>query len=217
MTFVRTYLRASTEDQDASRAKAELKAFADQHGLKIAADYIENASGASLQRPKLFELIAQAHEGDILLTEQVDRLSRLTAADWDRLKTMLTAKRIRVVALDLPTSYMMIGNVGATKSDDFTGRMFDALNSMMLDMLAAISRKDYEDRRRRAAQGVAKVMANPEEKAAKYRGKPENTKRNQLVADLLKAGKSWTDVQQATGVSRMTVSKVAQRIRHDAD
>ncbi|MBB4521929.1 UNVERIFIED_ORG: DNA invertase Pin-like site-specific DNA recombinase [Rhizobium sophorae] len=207
MTFVRAYLRASTNEQDASRARQPLKDFADQHGLKIAAEYVENASGASLQRPKLFELIEQAHEGDILLTEQVDRLSRLTAADWDNLKAMLTAKRIRVVALDLPTSYIMV------RADDFTGRMFDALNSMMLDMLAAISRKDYEDRRRRAAEGVAKVMVNPTEKAAKYRGKPENTKRNDLVAELLKAGKSWTDVQQATGVSRMTVAKVANRLR----
>jgi DNA invertase Pin-like site-specific DNA recombinase len=32
--------------------------------------------------------------------------------------------------------------------------MFDALNSMLLDMLAAIARKDYEDRRRRQSQGI---------------------------------------------------------------
>ncbi|MGR9234480.1 recombinase family protein [Rhizobium leguminosarum] len=211
MTFVRTYLRASTNEQDATRARQALKDFADQHGLKIAAEYVENASGASLQRPKLFELIEQAHEGDVILTEQVDRLSRLTAADWDKLKAMLTAKRIRVVALDLPTSYMM------AKADDFTGRMFDALNSMMLDMLAAISRKDYEDRRRRASEGVAKVMANPSEKAAKYRGKPENTKRNDLVAEMLRASKSWTDIQEATGVSRMTVAKVAKRLKEGTE
>lgn len=210
MTFVRSYLRASTDDQNAARARQSLKDFADQHGLKIAAEYVENASGASLQRPKLFELIEQAHEGDILLTEQVDRLSRLTAADWDKLKAMLTAKRIRVVALDLPTSHVMV------KADDFTGRMFEALNSMMLDMLAAISRKDYEDRRRRTAQGIAGVMADPVKKAEKYRGKPENTKRNELVSDLLKAGKSWTDVQQATGISRMTVAKIAKRLREGA-
>jgi len=30
---------------------------------------------------ELFRLLADAHEGDILLVEQVDRLSRLTAAD----------------------------------------------------------------------------------------------------------------------------------------
>lgn len=207
MTMIRTYLRASTKDQDASRARAELQAFADQRGLKIAAEYLENESGASLNRPELFKLIAQAHEGDVLLTEQVDRLSRLTKEDWDTLKAKLTAKRIKVVALDLPTSHMLVD------ANEFTGRMFDALNSMMLDMLAAISRKDYDDRRKRQAQGIAKIMADPAAKAAKFRGKAEDTKRNGHVAELLKAGKSWTDVQEMTGVSRMTVAKVAKRLR----
>jgi DNA invertase Pin-like site-specific DNA recombinase len=31
------------------------------------------------------------HEGDILLVEQVDRLSRLTAADWERLKAAIAS------------------------------------------------------------------------------------------------------------------------------
>jgi hypothetical protein len=100
-----------------------------------------------------FRLLADAHQGDILLVEQVDRLSRLTAADWEALKAELSAKHIRVVALDLPTSWMMAAKVG----DEFTGRMFEAINGMLLDMLAAVARKDYEDRRRRQAQGQAKA------------------------------------------------------------
>ena len=55
--FVRAYLRASTKEQDASRAKADLEAFAHDRGLKIAAWYVENESGASLQRPELFKLL----------------------------------------------------------------------------------------------------------------------------------------------------------------
>lgn len=39
---VRAYLRASTEDQDAERARAELEAFAEERGLEIAAAYVEN-------------------------------------------------------------------------------------------------------------------------------------------------------------------------------
>ncbi len=38
--------------------------------------------------------------------------------------------------------------------DEFTERMLSALNSMMLDMLVAVVRKDYEDRRHRQTQGV---------------------------------------------------------------
>src|SRR5580693_5505636 len=118
MCYVRAYLRASTSEQDASRARDQLKAFAAERGLEIVAWYTENESGAKLARPELFRLLADAHDGDILLVEQVDRLSRLTEADWQKLKAELEARHIRVVALDLPTSWTM-----ATRAtDDFTGR-----------------------------------------------------------------------------------------------
>ena len=38
--FVRAYLRASTAEQDASRARGALDAFAAEEGLKIAARYL---------------------------------------------------------------------------------------------------------------------------------------------------------------------------------
>jgi hypothetical protein len=60
----------------------------------------------------------------------------LTSGDWEKLKANLTAKHVRVVALDRPTSWTM-----ATKSaDEFTARMFEAINAMLLDMLAAVRR-----------------------------------------------------------------------------
>ena len=144
MCYVRAYLRASTDEQDATRARDQLKAFASERGLSIVSWYVENESGAKLARPELFKLLSDAHEGDILLVEQVDRLSRLTAADWERLKAELTARKVRVVALDLPTSWTMAAKAG----DEFTTRMFEAINGMLLDMLAAVARKDYVDRRR---------------------------------------------------------------------
>src|SRR5215217_3937758 len=162
--FVRAYLRASTNQQDAARAREQLEGFATEHGLSIAAWYVENESGAKLARPELFRLLTDARPGDILLVEQVDRLSRLTAHDWERLKCELAARQVRVVALDLPTSWMM----AKANSDNFTARMFDAINGMMLDMLAAVARKDYEDRRRRQAQGQARAKAD-----GLYKGRAE--------------------------------------------
>jgi len=43
----------------------------------------------------------------VLLVEQVDRLSRLTSPDWIKLRTLIDAKQVRVVALDLPTSWIL--------------------------------------------------------------------------------------------------------------
>ena len=142
--FVRAYLRASTDEQDASRGRAALDAFAYERGLHIAARYTENESGAKLQRPELFRLLADCRAGDVMLIEQVDRLSRLTEADWRQLRAEIDAKQVRIVALDLPTSWSL-----AKADDEFTGRMLSAVNGMLLDMLAAVARKDYVDRRRR--------------------------------------------------------------------
>ncbi|ALN75791.1 recombinase family protein [Aureimonas sp. AU20] len=201
--FVRAYLRASTDDQNANRARDQLRAFAEERGLRVAAYYVENESGAKLARPELFRLLADSHPGDVLLIEQVDRLSRLTSADWELLRAELATRQVRVVALDLPTSWML-----ATPTDEFTGRMFAAVNGMMLDVLAAVARKDYEDRRRRQTQGQERAKA-----AGAYKGRPEDTRRNAGIAAMLKGGSSWTTVQQVFGCSRATVAKIAKRAK----
>ena len=200
--FVRAYLRASTDEQDATRARQDLIDFAGESGLKIAAFYAEQESGAKLVRPELFRLLKDSSPGDILLIEQVDRLSRLTAADWEALKTELASRRVRVVALDLPTSWVM----ASAQTDDFTARMFDAINGMMLDVLAAVARKDYEDRRRRQAQGQARAKAE-----GRYKGRTEDLARNAGIASMLEAGQSYSQIQQTTGASRTTIAKIAKR------
>jgi DNA invertase Pin-like site-specific DNA recombinase len=60
-----------------------------------------------------------------------------------------------IVSLELPTSWIMM----SADRDEIQGRIFHAINNMMLDVLAAIARKDYEDRRRRQQQGIAVAKA----------------------------------------------------------
>jgi len=205
--FVRAYLRASTKEQDAKRAEKDLRAFAKDRGMRIAATYVENESGASLARPELFRLLADCEPGDVLLVEQVDRLSRLTGDDWVRLKNEIAERKVRIVALDLPTSHTMLNG----QVDEFTGRMFDAVNAMLLDMLAAIARKDYDDRRRRQAQGIAKAKVE-----GRYRGRPEDAHRNKAITGMLRAGQSWSSIVAATGASRSTLARLAKRSAHSS-
>ncbi|WP_316182699.1 MULTISPECIES: recombinase family protein [unclassified Bradyrhizobium] len=205
--FVRTYLRASTQDQDANRAEDDLKNFAKDRGLKIAAWYRENESGTKLDRPELFKLLSDAQEGDVLLIEQVDRLSRLDESDWKKLRAMIDAKGVRIVALDLPTSHQFIGG----DADSFTGRVLAAVNGMVLDILAATARKDYEDRRRRQAQGIAKAKTE-----GKFKGRPENVDRNAGIEGMLKSGMSWSDIEAAAGCGRATIAKISRRMKDQA-
>ena len=51
--FIRAYLRASTREQNAERAKGLLQEFADAHNQLIGTYYVETESGAKLERPEL--------------------------------------------------------------------------------------------------------------------------------------------------------------------
>ncbi|HHQ4698425.1 MULTISPECIES: recombinase family protein [Aeromonas] len=197
------YLRASTDEQDASRAKEQLIEFAQSQGQQIAGWFVENESGASLKRPELFRLLDIAQQGDCLLVEQVDRISRLNGEDWESLKAIIKAKGVRIVALDLPTSHQLM-----TTGDEFTTRMLDALNSMMLDMLAAIARKDYTDRRRRQAQGIAKAKAE-----GRYKGRPIDAALHEKIQLALSAGWSYSKIEDMYKCSRATIAKVSNSFK----
>lgn len=200
--FIRAYLRASTRDQNASRARDPLAAFATDNGMAVASWYIENASGATTNRPELHRLLTDSQPGDVLLVEAIDRLSRLPAEDWQNLRAEIDAKRIRVVALDLPTSHAAMKD---TTGDEFTARMLDAINRMMLDMLAAIARKDYEQRRERQVQGIERAK-----QAGKYQGRPIDREKHKRIIELLDAGLSIRKVAEHARCSTSTVQAVKQ-------
>lgn len=199
--FIRAYLRASTSDQDASRAKSALVAFAADNSHKIAAFYTENESGTKLERPELFRLLEDSHEGDVLLIEQVDRLSRLSPDDWATLKAKIAAKKVTVVSLDLSTSHAVLQP--AKDMDEFTKGMVSAVNGMLLDMLAVVARKDYDDRRRRQAQGIEKAKQE-----GVYKGRQVDTELRNRITILLNDGKSIRTIAGLLDCSTTTVQKV---------
>ncbi|SPW34528.1 multiple promoter invertase [Edwardsiella tarda] len=68
-----------------------LEQFVQERGLKIASYYRENISGTKLNRPELGRLLMDSHHNDILLVEQIDRLTRLSNSDWMTLKSRLSS------------------------------------------------------------------------------------------------------------------------------
>lgn len=171
------YLRASTKDQDANRARIALEAFAGDKDLNIVGVYAENISGTKLNRPELMRLLDTANAGDVLLVESVDRLSRLSQADWETLKTTIKAKGLRLVIADLPTSHMMVQDKG------ITGQIMEVINNMLLDLMATMARLDQEKRVERINQGLAnKRAANPDWKPA---GKGKNAALWEQVKSLM--------------------------------
>lgn len=198
--FIRAYLRASTDEQNANRARATLKQFAKDHNLIICSWYVENESGAKLDRPELFRLLNDAQNNDILLIEDVDRLSRLNSEDWNKLKQKIKAKDIRIVAVNVPTTWSQ----AKSSADDFDNRILSAINDMLIEMLAAIARRDYEQRRERQAQGIKQAKKN---NAYSNVGRKKDLERYKAINRLISSGCTWSEVENTLKCSRRTIAK----------
>ena len=196
--LIRCYLRASTTEQDALRAKKELKAFGMKFDHCIAGYYIENQSGTKLERPELNKLIEDSEAGDVLLIEKMDRLTRLPWGEWKTLKARIMAKGLVIVVADQPMTHAMFSS-GEQNSITL------ALTEFMLDLGAAMARDDYETRHKRQAQGIEKAKAE-----GKYRGRQPNVALHHDILDQLTLGRSYSQIQEKLGCSRATIAKVVK-------
>ena len=88
--------------------------------------------------------------------------------------------------------------------------ILQAINAMLLDMLAAIARKDYEDHRHRQMQGIAKAKLE-----GKYQGRGKDLNKRKVIASLLKYGHSYSDIQKITSCSRHLIATVSKELKLD--
>ncbi|MCO8063299.1 recombinase family protein [Acinetobacter lwoffii] len=190
---VRIYVRASTKDQDAERALSDLIKFSNDYGSEYI-EYIENESGTKLNRPILTKLLNESNQGDILLVESVDRLSRLEQSDFEILKQQIKGKGLRLVVADLPTTHVV--------NSGMTGEILNVINSMLIDLLATMAKLDNDKRRERIKQGLERSGYKPT-------GKKANTAKHTRIKQLLDAGDmTKEEIAKAVGVGVATVYRV---------
>lgn len=202
--FIRAYLRASTENKFADRAKEILEQFVQERGHKIASYYRENISGTKLERVKLGRLLMDSHHNDILLVEQIDHLTRLSNSDWMTLKKMIEQHELRIVSLDVPTSWLALSDKAPSKTDPIICAVITASNNMLIDLMAAMSHKDWLSRRQRQRQGIERAHT-----PGKYQGKQADQERHQKVLYYRQVKKlSIRETADATGYSASQVCRI---------
>jgi DNA invertase Pin-like site-specific DNA recombinase len=194
--IVRIYVRASTKEQDAERALDDLVMFSKKYGDKYV-PYVENHTGTKLERPELTKLLNESNNGDILLVESVDRLSRMKQDDFEKLKVILKDKGLRLVVADLPTTQIEL-----KEGDDTTGSILELINKLLIDLLATMARLDNEKRKERIKQGLARSGYKPT-------GKKANDEKHKRILELAAQGNMTKDeIANAVKVGVATVYRV---------
>lgn len=200
-------MRASTEDQFADRAKDMLEQFIQERGHKVASYYRENISKTKLDRPELGRLLKDSHRNDILLVEQIDRLTRLTRlsnSDWMTLKKQIEQHDLRIVSLDVPTSWQALSDKDPSQADPISRAVITAINNMLIDLMTAMSHKDWLSRHQRQKQGIERAHT-----LGKYRGKQADQERHQKVLYYRQVKKlSIRETANATGYSPSQICRI---------
>lgn len=197
MQVARIYKRVSTEEQDLAR-QAIIEANARAAGYYIAGVYSEKASGARADRPELLRMIADLQPGEVVIAEQIDRISRLPLDEAERLVAAIQAKGARLsVPGVVDLSDLVAGADGVAKI------VLEAVQALLLKLALQMARDDYVTRRERQRQGIQFARA-----AGKYAGRVADAAAHQRIIELRKAGNTIQRTAKLCGCSASQVKRI---------
>lgn len=197
MKVARIYLRVSTEEQDLTRQSA-IVANAKTAGFYVAAIYAEKASGARSDRPELLRLIHDLQEGEVVIAEKIDRLSRLPLAEAEALVASIRAKGAKLAIpgiLDLSEI--------SDNADPVAKIVLEAVQSMLLKLALQMAHDDYTTRRDRQTQGIQLAR-----KAGKYAGRKADTSVHHRIVALKGSGQTIKKTAELAGCSIAQVKRI---------
>ena len=184
------YARVSTREQDNQNQLLQLRQFAATQGWTIIAEYCDEVSGSTSDRPH-FQAMFQAasrRQFDILLFWSLDRLSREGV-----LETLQYLNRL--------TGYGVSWRSYTEMYLDSTGAFKDAV----ISILAAVAKQERVRRSERTRAGLERARAKG--KQLGRRRVPIDINR---ILVLRGQGLSWESIASATGFKRSTCQRAAQ-------
>ncbi|MGO1160294.1 recombinase family protein, partial [Acinetobacter lwoffii] len=135
----------------------------------------------------------EAQQGDMLLVESVDRLSRLSQDDFSILKQRIKDKGLRLVVADLPTTH--------AQQNGMTGEILRVINDMLIDLLATMAKLDNDKRKERIKQGLARSGYQP-------KGKKADIAKHDRIKALNSKNLTKEEIAKAVGCGVATVYRV---------
>lgn len=187
---VALYARVSTVDQNAETQLAQLRQYCEARGWKVHAEYVDTASGATSNRPRLDAMMKDAagRKFNGVLVWKFDRLFRSTQHMLDALD------RFRTLGINF---------VSVTESIDTS----TAMGQMVFTLLAAIAQFERSLTIERTQIGMARARS-----AGKRFGRPRMAITQKQAEDLYAGGKGLSQRAIAAQLG-CSPAKICQLLR----
>lgn len=175
------YARVSTEDQTLQLQRPRLK----EAGCEKV--FEEKISGAARKRPELERLLGEVRKGDVLVVTRLDRLARSTA------ELLIIAERLRDQG------------AGLQSLDEPWADTISPSGRMVLTVFAGIAEFERALIRQRTEDGLRDAR-----KRGVLFGRPKKMRpdQQQLAQELLKQGRSISEVARTFNVHPATIYRI---------
>jgi DNA invertase Pin-like site-specific DNA recombinase len=184
---VALYGRVSTSKQDNENQLVQLRQFAATQGWTIVAEYCDEVTGSTADRPQFKAMFTAAsrHQFDCVLFWALDRLSREGV-----LETLTHLQRL--------TSYGVAWRSYTEQYLDSTGIFRDAV----ISILAVVAKQERVRRSERTKAGLQRARHQ-----GKRLGRPQVSVDVSQIRHLRQSGASWAAVSKSTGVARTSCQR----------
>ena len=181
------YARVSTKDQDNQNQLLQLRQFAGSQDWEVTAEYCDEVSGSTSQRPQFVKMFEDAsrHRFDVLLFWSLDRLSREGV-----LETLQHLNRL--------TGYGIGWRSYTEMYLDSTGIFRDAV----IGILATVAKQERVRRSERTRAGLERARAK-----GVILGRKRVTVDSEVIQRLRSIGLSWNAIATKTGIKRSTCQR----------
>lgn len=200
MKTARIYQRVSTENQDLERQDS-LVTLAKDQGFYIAGVYREKASGVDQNRPELEKLINDLQEGDYLIAEKIDRITRLPLAHAEKLIERIKSKGAKL----LIPGIIDFSDIKPDNPDKILEIVLDTMQTMLMKIALQMARDDYETRRKRQKEGIELAK-----KKGMYKGRKPTIDEN-LIYEMLDKGFNIARTAEIAKCSISSVKRIAKK------
>lgn len=197
MKVARIYLRVSTKEQELERQERIIDDTKKQ-GYYIANVYREKASGAIANRPELQRMISDLQDGDVIIAEKIDRISRLPL---DEALVLINSIKEKGAKLSIPGIFDL--SELSPEATGVTKIVIDSMQDLLLKISLQVARDDYETRRQRQKDGIAIAKAK-----GKFKGRKANLQLHRLIIECRSGGKSINKTAELLNCSPSTVKNV---------
>jgi DNA invertase Pin-like site-specific DNA recombinase len=176
------YTRISTVDQSTFSFETQLEEIQKKFPVDVV---IRETASSQKERPLLTELLGDLQPNDLLIVAKLDRFARSTQEALSLIQT-IHSKNAEFLSLDLPSS------------DDV------AVNKMIFTILACLGEFEYNRRKDRVKEGIARARA-----ANKYLGRKSvltEQKQKEVIRLFTENKLNITQISKQMNISRTTLS-----------